>query len=341
MSREPGCPRIYAGEDVTVLYVVWGYPKISETYIKAEIGFMLRSGVKVEVWSPIVGTVGMMGQVPVHRGTVSDAIKAVKPDLIHVHYLNAYHDAFEIAAEEGIPVTVRGHSFDFSPGNCRRVADWPCVLRIYLFPHFAARMKGEQKVYPLPVAFDPREFTVDRPKIREMVLRTAAAKATKGLHDFIGTASLCPAHQFVLVANVVHSDYMTKLRDQAKGSVFFFEDMSNENTAGFTRMAGIYMDTNDPDLQPFGMPVSIAEALAAGCYVLVRRSRAAEEFLGGAGALYESQWEAAHQIKATLDWDDAKWAEVGCVAVERSRAFHDSVVLPRMLEDWKTLAHTR
>lgn len=321
-----------------VLYVVWGFPKISETYITNEIRFMRRQGVEIEVWSPLVGTVGMNPVVPVHRGHFFDALKTVKPNLVHVHYLAPYHDALEVCTEEEIPVTVRGHSFDWHPANFKRVADFPCVLRVYLFPHFAAQVVSEKAV-PLTVAFDPDLFKTDRWKMRQMVLRTGAAKESKGLEDFILTAPKCPGHHFTLVANVVHGrdGYMRKLRELCREKTFFYENASNDEAAHLTRMAGIYMDTNNPKEQPFGMPVSIVEALGAGCYTLVRRSKVAEGMLGGAGAMYDTVDEAASLINATMDWDDAKWGAAREAAVKRSRAFHDTAVLPKILNDWKVL----
>lgn len=321
-----------------VLYVVWGFPKISETYIKNEIRFMRKQGAEIEVWSPLVGTPGMAPAAPVHRGHFYDTLKALKPDLVHVHYLAPYHDALEVCTEEEIPVTVRGHSFDWSVANFRRVADFPCVLRVYLFPHFAAQVQSEKAV-PLTVAFDPEQFKTERWKMRQMVLRTGAAKETKGLEDFIAVAPKCPAHHFTLVANVVHGQhgYMKKLRESCRAKCFFYEDASNEESAHLTRMAGIYLDTNNPAQQPFGMPVSIVEALGAGSYVIVRKSLVAAAMLNGAGAMYETVDEAAKLINATLEWDDAKWNAVRDAAVARSRVFHDAVVLPRVWNDWKAL----
>lgn len=322
-----------------VLYVLGNYPKISETYVSAEINFMLRSGVRVDVWTKRAGSPDMVSPVPVHTGTFLEALRAVQPDLVHVHYLIVGLTEIMAAGAAGIPVTVRGHSYDFSDVNVKNSASSSYVQRIYLFPHFAARFAGNKKVMAVPVGIDSTKYQRVDEKEHWIVLRTCAAKPTKGIADFLKVAALCPSHRFVLLANSVNDGWMPTLRKMVKenGRVELHEDVPNEIATEWTRKAGIYLDTNDPASHDFGMPISIAESMATGSVVLVRGSRDATDYIRHGGYLYWSVEEAATRIRDTASWDMDVWKEVADRAVERAADFADHKALAPILADWRAL----
>jgi glycosyltransferase involved in cell wall biosynthesis len=321
-----------------VLYLLGNYPKVSETYVAAEIRFMVRMGVRIEVFAPSGGCPGARAEVPVHRGRIDQALQAFQPDLVHVHYLVVHHDAIDVAGRSGVPATIRGHSFDFSAQAVFGMAGRPWVRRIYLFPHFADAFSGNNKVMAMPVAYET-DLYYPEDKERRLVLRTAAAKPNKGLSDFIEAASLCTRHRFVLAVDPVEPSFMPVLRDQAakSGRIELLENVPNEEAARLTRKAGIYLDTSDPGGHLFGMPISIAESMAAGAYVLVRDSAPARAYIGDGGRAYQSAQEAAAIINETAAWSDSEWHGISARAVLRARAFSSEAVLPRMLSDWKAI----
>lgn len=322
-----------------ILYILWNYPQISETYVAAEIDFALKHDFHVEVWSTLVQNEGVPAQCPVHRGTLAEAISMVRPEIIHVHYLVvAERHAKDFPGP--IPVTVRAHSFDWNPEACLRAAALPAVRKIYAFPHFA-RQVSHPKVTALPVAYSTQRFRPAPRKDRRMVLRLGAGLPTKGLSDFFEVARALPEYRFVLgVATTGGAhDYLEVLKGMNKdGHVDLRVDLSNEEAASLTSEAAIYLDTSDPGLQLFGMPISIAEALATGSLVLARHSPEAKEFVGAAGRFYTSPVEATRIICETMNWGDEEWARVSAAAVDRARAFADSAVLPMLLEDWRSLS---
>lgn len=323
-----------------VLYLLGNYPKVSETYVAAEIAFMLRQGVRVEVYAPGGGCPGGVAAVPVHRGRIEDALIHFGPDLVHVHYLVVHHEAIAKAGLAGLPVTVRGHSFDFSEPNVLALAEKSWVRRFYLFPHFAAHFPGHAKVQAMPVAFEPRMFFPEQ-KEKRLVFRTGAAKPDKGLKDFMAVALRSPRHRFLLAVDTVQASYMQTLRREASGRVELQEAVQNTEAARLTRTAGIYLSTNDPSGHPFGMPISVAESMASGSLVLMRDGGAARAYAEEGAVYYRSPDEAASLVNATLEWDDAQWASVKEKAVARAKAFSADAVLPRMLEDWKKLTGTK
>ncbi|MCI0663393.1 MAG: glycosyltransferase family 2 protein, partial [Acidobacteria bacterium] len=75
-------------QPMKVLYTVWHYPQLSESYVRTEIRGVRKLGVEVEVWSEADVAAPFESEVPVHRGSLSDVIAGFKPDLIHTHWLH-------------------------------------------------------------------------------------------------------------------------------------------------------------------------------------------------------------------------------------------------------------
>lgn len=316
------------------------YPKLSESYIEAEIQYLVRHGHDVQVWSDKIGSPEAPDIVPVHRGPVAEVIREFRPHIFHAHYLTFDGRVLHEAARQGVPCTIRGHSFDYSAGRARAVADQPHIRRIWLFPHFA-RESAHPKIVPLPVAYDSALYVPQEEKDKRRVYRTAAGKPGKGLEDFFSIKMVCPGFTFELTANHVHGDdpYLPFLEKTAVShGIEFAKNILREDAVFRMNRAGIYLDTSDAKGHPFGMPISIAEALATGSYVLARWNPAAQEYLGEAGALYRTLDEAASLIRDTESWSSEKWKAVALAAVTRAQAFSDETVLPEEVAFWKAIS---
>lgn len=331
-----------------VLYAIANYPQLSETYVTAEIAFMLRQGVDVRVWSPVERIEGIPDQCAVYRGTLLEAVDQMKPDLIHVHYLMFARRYDQMLQGLDIPMTVRGHSFDFSPAGVIDALQLPRVQRVYLFPHFARQVPFHKKLVALPVAFDSTRFqphmAKDAMKDPMMVLRLAAGRPGKGLGDFFTVSSICPGYKFVMALASCDDDshFGDRLANSfPKGRVSLFKDVSWDTAEQLTRRAAIYLDTSDPRVQPFGMPISIAEALATGSMVLIRDSMAAREYAGDAAFYYSTPEEAAETINLSVAWPSDVKARQRERAAQQGALYADSVVLPRMLDDWDKITGSR
>lgn len=325
-----------------VLYLLWNYPQLSETYVVAEIAFALSQGIDVRVLSTIVQKAGVPEQCQVYRGTLAEAIAAMRPDVIHIHYLvMAEKCVREIPAH--IPVTVRAHSFDWSPASCLELSNFAAVRKIYAFPHFA-RQVAHPKVEALPVSYSSARFKTGD-KDRKMVLRLSAGLPTKGLADFFAAAKELRHFRFVLgVARAGGAEhFIDVLRGMNKeGLVEILDlrfDLPWEEAARLTHQAGIYMDTSDPAGHLFGMPISIAEAMATGSYVIARSSPAAREYLDLAGTTYDHVSDATNAIRTTESWVERDWEAVARRAQGRAQLYADTAVLPKVMEFWKGLVH--
>lgn len=324
-----------------ILYLLWNYPQISETYIATEISFAQKCGVEVHVWSQINYHPNLTPQCMVHRGSLAEAIAAVGPDLIHIHYLVvAKRHLHEIPP--GIPVTIRGHSFDWNPSLAREMAEPTAVKRLYLFPHFVAAMGGHAKAFALPVAYDSTLHNQAVSKDRNLVIRLAAGLPTKGLDDVIAVANRCPEFRFILGVSKAgggeqYLEQLTRLNGYVKDRVQMLIDLHPQIAADINRRAGIYLDTHDPKGHAFGMPVSIVEAMATGSYVLSLDVPAARSYIGEAGAFYRTPEEAAKLIQDTKAWTDSDWERISSTAIRRAACFRDDVVLSHLVQDWRSI----
>ncbi len=323
-----------------ILYVLANYPQISETYIAAEIGFAQRCGIEVHVWARESRHGETSAQCMVHRGELSQAISAVGPDLVHIHYLIvAKRHLHEIPP--GVPVTVRGHSFDWNPAVAREIGEHASVKRIYLFPHFVAAMGGHPKAFALPVAYDSAMHQPAISKNRKFVLRLASGLPTKGLDDFLAVANRCPDFRFMLGVSRDGGDeflsQLVQLNSYVKDRVRMVVDLHPSVAADLNREAGIYLGTHDPNGHQFGMPISISEAMATGSYVISPDVPAARGYMGHAGAFYKNPEEAARLIHETSTWSDQDWDTVAGNAIERAACFRDDFVLPHLIQDWRSI----
>ncbi len=333
-----------ATRPLRVLWAVWNYPQLTETYIRCELAAMRRWGVEVAVWSEITDTKSPYdSDVPVHHGSLAETIAKVSPDVVHVHWLNKGKDYRDVIARAGLPMTVRGHSYEFATKSVKKLLRDPAVRSVYLFPHFAKQISGNLKIHPMTSAFNEDWYYPSANKDRRLVLRTGAGKSTKGLESFLEIASRCPQHRFVLVLGLLPNldDYVGRLlaENRRLGSpVEIRQNLSNEESAALMREAGIYLHTYGDD-EPFGMPVSIAEALATGAFTLARDLPGAAEYLGTVGTLYRTNDEAAHAIQRTLSWTDDDWMsqQAQAVAVSQQRFASERVLRP-LLNDWLSLA---
>lgn len=320
-----------------VLYVLAFYPQNSESYVEAEMEFMVERGVEISVWSPTQGY-GDPSSFQVYRGPLKDAIASVRPDVVHIHHMTTASRYVDELPKKS--VTVRAHSFDWSDGLANQMIAHPSVRCLFAFPHLARRVSG---TVPLPVAYSDkriRRFDIKDPKL---VVRLAAGLPTKNLVDFLKVGNRFKGEvSFTLavtkgvgverVADDLHNE-----NKSLGGYVKILSNLSRGNAIGLMQAAGTYMSTYDASAHTFGMPISIAEAMATGAFVICREADGVSEYMGEAKVLYDSLDGAEELIRiATKFTDEDRWAiaDVACRNAERFRA---SVVLPRLLEEWNAI----
>lgn len=321
-----------------VLYVLANCPQASESYIEAEMSYVRSRGVEVQVWSNVAGF-GDPAPVRVHRGALQSAVSEFRPDLVHVHYLVTAAALLPLIPD--VPATVRAHSFDWAQSTVEYVSAFKSVRAIYAFPHFA-REVSSRKVVPLPVAYDATLYDgpIAAPTQRDRIVRLAAGRRVKGLEDFMAvSAKVSPRGEFHLAVCQVRGDeeYVSQLTERGRScGVQVHQNLLRAQAVELTRTAEIYLDTSDPGGHPFGMPISIAEAMASGLVVIARDRPGAREYIGEAGMFYESVEEATALVETALECRVADLEAIRNIAMRQARKFRSDVVLPRLVDDWKT-----
>lgn len=333
-----------------VLYALEDYPVPSETYVETELDFFLERGIEIAAWSRRTDPKRPSWRIPVFEGSLRNAVKAWKPDLIHAHW---FVIAPSIAVEGlGIPFTIRAHSFEFSADAVKTFAFHRDVRAIFLFPHLldlflrsprAAGLTREAlagKVIPLPSAYNEKMFYPE-PKVPNTVVRATAGLNGKDLESFIDTAKACPEAKFTLITSIPKEDDSCVRniigRNAMHGNpVQILTDVPREETAAIVRRSEICLRSNNPQGHQFGMPISIAESMGSATIPIVRDHDAARRYVGDAGLYFTTVPGAVSEIRRILtDWNLAE--SLREASIERARLHASSAVLPVILGVWSKI----
>lgn len=330
-----------------VLYALWHYPQLTETYVRWEIACMRRWGVDIEVFAEVSACAAPYdSEVPVHYGSLAEAMERFQPHLVHVHWLNFVPRYRDAVARAGLQLTARGHSFEFSPELVRELEADPIVSAYYIYPHFARSLPGHRKARSVKSAFNGDLYYPENKKDPRLVVRAGTGLPTKDLETFIQTAKMCPDHRFVLAlgratGEEAYTDELIAYNHRHGSPVDIRVNLQADAVAALIREAGIFLHTFGFQA-PFGMPMCIGEAMATGAYVLVRRCPGAESYVGDVGAYYDSAEEAGRLIRECLDWSEEHWRAVRRATVERAYEQHaDLWTLRPILEDWLRITRCR
>ncbi len=335
-------PKQNGGRPVKILYALDTFPQLSESYINAEIERMMSWGVDVEVWSKDEPKSSANVDVKVHRGMLVDAIRLVKPDIVHTHWTKSALKYKDAAKRMGLPLTARGH-WHFVTKQLEKIERDDTIVRLYMYPHLARKYgSASAKILPMTACFHHEWLAPRVAKDRKMVVRTAACKKPKDLATFIRIAQKLPDYRFVMILCSLgpndHYRELEQLNRDLGSPVEMIHDISYPEVATYLAQAGIYLHTYSPTVS-FGMPVSIAEAMAAGCAIIARDVEGAADYIGDAGRLYTDEDDAVALVRATEAWSDAEWAEADRKSRERAfTVYDDRNILVPLLEDWKVIA---
>jgi glycosyltransferase involved in cell wall biosynthesis len=268
----------------------------------------------------------------------------VQPDVIHVHWLGFASRSVALLAGLGRPVTLRLHGFDTSADVCRTILDQPWLLAVHGSPHHLDLIANHPRLRAVPAAFDTTLFRPSANKDRRLVLRAGSALPSKDLALFFELANRLPNYRFVLAATTCtheerFADAAREVHRQMNSPCKLMFDVQHEDLVPLMEQASIYVHTAKPPgtehATPIGMPVSIAEAMATGAYVLVRDIPELRAYVGDAGATYRDVDDAAQIIASTAEWSEQRWKTAWIVSIDRAFSSHaDEIALRPIFEDW-------
>lgn len=329
-----------------ILLAEWHFPQITETYIAAAVQGLSSLGAEVRVWSEGPVAVAYPSPVPVLRGELDEALVAYAPDIVLSHWLSKGHHFRPATAAAGIPHAVRVHGFEYDPRAVAALLEDPGVI-VHTFPHLVdAAWARHPRLVISHTCFDDTRYRPTTDKDPRLVVRTAAGLLTKDLDSFLVAARLCPEHRFVLVLG--HALLVEEATEQVVERAAELEspceilvDVGHAEVADLVSEAGIYLHTHGTE-HPVSMPISIAESMATGCWVLGRDLPGMAAYLGEAGSLYGGETTedraraAAALIEASVAWSDARWRETWERASDHAYArFACSDVAEGWVSEWR------
>jgi hypothetical protein len=318
----------------------------SETYISEEMSWMQRHGVEIGFWAARERYAPGPTDYETYevKGTLAEANETFRPDVMniysHVHPAEVEELAHKALAL-GVPLTIRGHSFGFNVAVCRRLR---AAARLWLFPHHA-KLIDQENVEPLTVTYDPSLYFPEEPASARYVVRAATARPGKDLEGFLRLASMCPSIPFVLIVTSGDTGYLASLAVQAPSNASLYFNLDMTASAAIVRKGWVCLRSHDLDSHAYGMPVSIVEAMGAGLPIIARSGDpdsaarfGPESYVGDAGLYYRTDDEAVKLVQEVIEWSRDRWNQARSVALKQADQYRADVVLPRMLEVWRSLA---
>lgn len=338
-----------ASPTIRILYVVWHYPQLSESYIETEIRVFLRLGAQVEIWRQAAPASAYAASIRIHEGDIRQAVGSFDPHVIHVHWLGFALANEGMLAQINRPVTVRLHGFEVTHEALDELLRRPWVSRVYAFPHQTRLIAtGDPRVRSVRSVFDTTLFAPENEKDRRMILRTAAALESKDLEMMFELAKSLPDFRVVLAVVTCNERerYAHFLRDyhrDERSRVELLFDVQRPDIAQLVKSAGIYVQTarrpGEAYATPIGMPVGIAEAMATGCFVVAPDLPEFAKYLAGTNVLYRDFADAVKQIESTRSWTDRQWRKAWIQSIDLAYARHaDEIELADMLNDLRGLS---
>lgn len=314
----------------TVVYIVRGYPQISQTYVKTELE-ALHQDYNITIVSRKPSNVPYENHFPYHHLTDRNAVQAlieqVKPDVIHTHYLNQLEFVGPLAEHLGIPFTVRSHSYDtlalrrknlkgrirqFLERNTpqfQKVASieanlhWSnhaLCLGVLAFPF--ARQYLEQKGVQSEKIIDcypviNYKLFHDQSQNGPAIMNTGAAIPKKKMEDYIQLAARLSDQKFNLYALGYDTAKLQSLNEAQGCPVNIILPIEPSQMGPEYKKHQWLVYTAAFELATVGWPMAVAEAQAAGVGVCMPNIRPdLKEYVGEAGFLYNSISEVVDMI---------------------------------------------
>lgn len=337
LSKWP--PRNINVSPLKVLYVLNSYPQLSESYVEYELKKMRDFGLEINVWRRQKPHSPYHTDIKVHDEDLREVINKIKPDLIHIHWLGIAKIILPFIDDLNIPTTIRAHSFDTTKESIRFCSKRSFVKKIYCFPqHYDDFSDAKLKIQN--TVFDTKIFKPHKNKDKRLVVRGGAAIPSKSLPFFIRLAKELPDFKFILAVVKCHDndDYINELKKLASSISSPVEIRTNLTRESYTELvseAGIFLHTVDKKLMNVGMPISISEAMATGCYIVASNNESMKRYIGESGKTYNDMNEAKKIIKDTQLWSDHEWDKTWKNSVERAFSKHaDEIILRPMFFDW-------
>ena len=332
------------GRRPRVLYVLFNYPTLSETYIQVELAEVARD-FDVFVVSGRPSEVLNDDPFPFVVESDPDAVVEIaqdfRPDVLHSHWLDPVPVTAHVARRTGVPFTVRTHGFDVQwTGRRERLFRLPlptgwaaperartpaALLRDDLclgaicFPWARRTLRKlgvpDRKLRDCMPVVDVDRF-LDRGPNGEGVIYGGPVLPSKEIGNVVELARMAPKQRFDVYGINDIGGRLEQHNEALGRPVTLHPHVQHREMPAAYKQHEWYVKVPSLDNRGIGWPVSVAEAQASGVGVCMTRFRPdLADYLGGAGFLVESLAEAHDVITKPYP---AELRELGFEVAQRS-----------------------
>jgi hypothetical protein len=286
-----------------ILYVLVQYPQLSETYIRTEIE-AVRADFDIEIISMMPADYPYEDFYPFQllstRDEIQAAIDRFRPDVLHTHWLHEQLPLIvDLARSNGIPFTVRSHSFDTLfkevPEQLAGAVDalnGDLCLGVLALPFAKQRLldagiaDGKIKVVFPAVAY---ASFLDRAPNGAAVMNVGASLPKKRFEDFVELGASLPDLEFNLFSIGYLSDAIRTVNEARGNPVNVRRPVEPSAMPAVYKAHRWLVVTASREIGTVGWPLCIAEAQASGVGVCVPSLRDdLKEYVGESGFFYDS-----------------------------------------------------
>lgn len=258
---------------------------------------------------------------------ILDKIKSFKPDVLHTHWLNMAALLHRLSEKSGVPYTIRTHSFDvlnekiscnfasylynlyrgwpqfrgFMPKHVAKLINSKNCLGILAFPFIRKSLEiGGIEASKITDCFPVVSYKkfLDQSSNGSRVMNVGACIPKKRMQDFIDLGSYVTERKFNLYSIGYKTPLIEKYNKDLDSPVNIVSTIEPEQMPIEYKKHQWLVYTADRASNTVGWPMAVAEAQASGVGVCLPNIRSdLQEYLGGAGYLYDSIDEVKEIIK--------------------------------------------
>jgi glycosyltransferase involved in cell wall biosynthesis len=334
--------RVHTTRPIRILSFNELFPLVSETYIHEEMRALAANGASIGFTAARKSISPYPIEEPVWSN-LKEAIEVHDPDLIFMYWVTHVGHELPLLENLGRPFALRVHSFDFDVEAIRQLQEHPLCAGVWAYPAQVLQLPGAHALAPIFTSHT--SMPPPRPT-RDLVFSVSA-----GL----------PKKNFPLLMEA-----MDQLSDLDRGIAVSYSNNEEQTIEDLQRMVAErdnppFLRVNMPRAEVFdnlsrtavltytvhdgvkmGMPMSIVEAMRAGCCVIHADREELREVLGTSWRPYRTVEDIVRHVREvmvggpTIEAErqaNRAFATEHFCAPERGRRFHTEV--SEAIEAWR------
>ena len=297
------------------------YPLVSETYIGEELAALTRHGAQLAYCRVL----GSPAPVPVNEPVYTDLDHAVadfEPDVLFLHWATHARDSLHEIERLGLPFGLRVHSFDYDPALIATLRDHPQCIGVWTYP--TLDVTGAHALAPLLTSADRLPPPASE---RRAVVSVSAGLPKKNWELLLTVFDQLRGIERRLVIGVTagFEDVPTTLAhriSQMPDPPFLQVNLAREEVFWLLARTGVVLYTITPETR-FGMPMSVVDAMAMGCSVILPNRADCRDFVGPGFRGYSNDADIVRHVREVLTGGPLVDAEREANRQEAMRRFGD------------------